>query len=375
MKFTFDKSAMIKEISIAQEIISTKNSTSILSNVLLIAQNNTLTIKVTDMKVNFETKIPVQIEEEGSTIIYCDKFMGILNSLPDGEIEFKQTSNGEENSISVVIKPISKNIEFVMQSMTKEKYPEIFSAEDTSYFEVSSKEIKSMISQTAFAVSEDETRYYLNGVLFEKKDNKLNMVATDGRRLSFASKEILDGVNDFSSVIVHPKVLNIILKHAPEEGNIFIAIYEKMIFFKFGNYKFGSVLIDGKFPEYSRVIPESQKNLFIVQKNELVDALRRVVLMVDKKAGRLFFTISDGVLKVSSSQSNLGSAEEEIPCEYAGEKYVIAMNNRYLEEPLKSVESEKVAFEFTDPSKLKAITMRPEPASDYFHIIMPMQPE
>lgn len=375
MKFTFDKSAMIKEISIAQEIISTKNSTSILSNVLLIAQNNTLTIKVTDMKVNFETKIPVQIEEEGSTIIYCDKFMGILNSLPDGEIEFKQTSNGEENSISVVIKPISKNIEFVMQSMTKEKYPEIFSAEDTSYFEVSSKEIKSMISQTSFAVSEDETRYYLNGVLFEKKDNKLNMVATDGRRLSFASKEILDGVNDFSSVIVHPKVLNIILKHAPEEGNIFIAIYEKMIFFKFGNYKFGSVLIDGKFPEYSRVIPESQKNLFIVQKNELVDALRRVVLMVDKKAGRLFFTISDGVLKVSSSQSNLGSAEEEIPCEYAGEKYVIAMNNRYLEEPLKSVESEKVAFEFTDPSKLKAITMRPEPASDYFHIIMPMQPE
>lgn len=375
MKFTFDKSAMIKEISIAQEIISTKNSTSILSNVLFIAQNNTLTIKVTDMKVNFETKIPVQIEEEGSTIIYCDKFMGILNSLPDGEIEFKQTSNGEENSISVVIKPISKNIEFVMQSMTKEKYPEIFSAEDTSYFEVSSKEIKSMISQTSFAVSEDETRYYLNGVLFEKKDNKLNMVATDGRRLSFASKEILDGVNDFSSVIVHPKVLNIILKHAPEEGNIFIAIYEKMIFFKFGNYKFGSVLIDGKFPEYSRVIPESQKNLFIVQKNELVDALRRVVLMVDKKAGRLFFTISDGVLKVSSSQSNLGSAEEEIPCEYAGEKYVIAMNNRYLEEPLKSVESEKVAFEFTDPSKLKAITMRPEPASDYFHIIMPMQPE
>lgn len=375
MKFIFDKSAMIKEISIAQEIISTKNSTSILSNVLLIAQNNTLTIKVTDMKVNFETKIPVQIEEEGSTIIYCDKFMGILNSLPDGEVEFKQTENGEENSISVIIKPISKNIEFVIQSMTKEKYPEIFSADDASYFEVASKEIKRMISQTSFAVSEDETRYYLNGVLFEKKDNKLNMVATDGRRLSFSSKEILDGVNDFPSVIVHPKVLNIILKHAPEEGNISIAIYDKMIFFKFGNYKFGSVLIDGKFPEYSRVIPEHQKNLFIVQKNELVDALRRVVLMVDKKAGRLFFTISDGVLKVSSSQSNIGSAEEEIPCEYAGEKYLIAMNNRYLEEPLKSIESEKVAFEFTDPEKLKAITMRPEPAADYFHIIMPMQPE
>ncbi len=373
MKFTFDKNAMIKEISIAQEIIFTKNLGSILSNVLLVAQNNSLTIKATDMKVNFETQIPVQIEEEGSTIIYCDKFMGILNSLPEGEIEFKQISNGEENSTSVIIKPTTKNIEFTMQSMTQEKYPEVYSAEDAPYFEVSSKDIKDMIAQTYFAVSEDEVRYNMNGVFFEKKGDSLNMVATDSRRLSFDSKEILAGVNDFPSVIVHPKVLNIILKHAPEEGNISIAILEKMIFFKFENYKFGSVLIEGKFPDYTRAIPENQKHFFIVQKSELADALRRVTLMVDKKAGRLFFKISDGVLKISSSQSNMGSAEEEIPCEYAGDTYLIAMNNRYVEEPLKAIDSDRIAFEFTEP--MRAVTIRPETASDYFHIVMPMQQE
>ncbi len=95
--------------------------------------------------------------------------------------------------------------------------------------------------------------------------------------------------------------------------------------------------------------------------------------MVDKKAGRIFFNISSGVLKITSSQSDLGSADEEIPCEYDGDNYVIAVNYRYVDEPLKGIDSEKIAFEFTE--EMKAVTMRPEPAADFFHIIMPMQKE
>ncbi len=373
MKFTFDRNLMIKEISIAQEIISTKNAVSILSNVLLNAHNNTLVIKATDIKVNYETQIPVQIEEEGSTTIYCDKFMGILNSLPEGEIEFNQTTEGENNSVLVNIKPVAKKIKFQMKSMSEDKFPEFESAENVPYFEISSKDIKEMIAQTSFAVSEDETRFFMNGVYFEKKDDNLNLVATDGRRLSFASKSILAGINDFNAAIVHPKILNIILKHAPEEGNISLAIVDKMIFFKFGNYKFGSVLLEGKFPDYTRVIPAAQSHKFIVTKSDLVDALRRVALMVDRKAGRLYLSVSDGVLKITSQQSELGSADEEIPCEYAGDSYTLALNYRYIDEPLKELDSEKVGFEFTE--EMKAVTMRPEPEKDYFHIIMPMQKE
>ena len=95
--------------------------------------------------------------------------------------------------------------------------------------------------------------------------------------------------------------------------------------------------------------------------------------MVDKKAGRIFFNISDGVLKITSSQSDMGSADEEIPCQYQGDSYTIALNFRYIEEPLRGINSEKIAFEFTE--EMKAVTMRPEPAEDYFHIIMPMQKE
>lgn len=374
MRFTFDKDTMIKEISIAQEIISTKNMGSILSNILIIAQENKLTIKATDIKVNFETQVPVQITEEGTTTVYCDKFMGILNSLPSGEIEFNQEKKeNEEQSINVIIKPVDKKIKFQMKSMSQEKFPEFYSAENVPYFEVSSKDIKEMIAQTSFAVSEDETRYFMNGVFFEKKGDNLNMVATDGRRLSFVSKSILAGISEFPSAIVHPKILNIILKHAPEEGNIFVAVVDKMIFFKFGNYKFGAALLEGQFPNYERVIPEHQTFNFQVYKVDLVDALKRVALMVDKKAGRIFFNISDGVLKITSSQSDMGSADEEIPCQYQGDSYTIALNFRYIEEPLRGINSEKIAFEFTE--EMKAVTMRPEPAEDYFHIIMPMQKE
>ncbi|MBP5451410.1 MAG: DNA polymerase III subunit beta [Treponema sp.] len=374
MKFTFDRDAMIKEVSIAQEIISTKNAGSILSNISISAYNNTLNIKATDIKVNFETQIPVQIEEEGSTTIYCDKFMGILSSLPEGEIEFIQSSgDGSDQAVAVIIKPVGKKIKFQIKSMSQEKFPDFDSAEDVPYFEVPSKEIKEMIGQTAFAVSEDETRYFMNGVYFEKKDDKLNLVATDGRRLSFASKSLLAGVSDFPAAIVHPKILNIISKRSPDEGNISIAVVDKMIFFRFGTYKFGSVLLEGQFPNYARVIPENQAHSFQVQKSDLTNALKRVALMVDKKAGRLYFNISDGILKITSQQSDMGSADEEIPCEYAGQSYVLALNYRYIEEPLRVIDADRIVFEFTE--EMKAVTMRPEPAGDYFHIIMPMQKE
>ena len=369
MKFTFDRNSMINEISIAQEIISTKSAISILSNVLFIAENNTLTIKATDIKVNFETKIPVQIEEEGSTTVFCDKFLGILSGLDEGEIVFDLQQ--KDNQTVALIRHSTKKIKFQLKCQSQEKFPEFPVDENVPFFEVPSKEIKKMIAQTSFAVSADETRYFMNGVYFEKKENKLVLVATDGRRLAYASKEFPEGISDFPSAIVHPKVLNIVAKHLSDEGNISIAIVDKMIFFRFANYELSSTLIDGQFPNYMRVIPETQSFNFKVQKNELVESLKRTSIMVDKKAGRIFFNICPGVLRITSQESDSGDAEVEIPCEYAGDEITIAMNYRYIEEPLRVVNSDRITFEFT--GEMKAVTLRPEPAEDYFHIIMPMQ--
>ncbi len=367
MKFTFERDAMIKEISIAQEIISTKNATSILSNVMFIAENNTLTIKATDIKVTFETKLPVEIEEEGSTTVFCDKFMSILNSLPSGSIEFNQ------NDIKIVIKHVSVRGNSQLKSMASDKFPEFNSDENINYFELPASEFKQMITQTIFAVSDDETRYFMNGVYFEKKEDNLVMVSTDSRRLAYAEKNICQGINDFKPAIVPPKVLNIIIKRMPQEGNISLSIADKIIFFKFGNYKFSSVLIDGQFPNYKRVIPENQTSYFEVEKKELADALKRVSLLVEQKSHRVYFSLTPGNLTITSQESDIGSAKMEIACKYDGPETLMAFNYLYIEEPMKVIDSERLRFEFTE--NLRAVTLKSEPASDFFHVIMPMAME
>ena len=363
MKFSFDRDAMIKEICIAQEIISNKNPVSILSNVLLIAENNTLTIKATDTSVNFITQIPVEVVEEGSITIFCDKFMSILSSSPAGEIEFYN------EDINVTIKPVAKKIKFQLKSISSEKFVDIPKAVDVPFFEVPSKEFKEMIKQTIFSVSDDPNRYFMTGVYFTKKDDKFVMVSTDAKRLSYCEKSISTSL-DFSSSIVPTKILKCILKNAPDEGNIFLSIVDKLIFVKFGNYEFSSKLLEGQFPNYQKVIPENQAFNFAVSKVDLEAALKRMDIMVDKKASRIIFNIVPGTLTLYSPESELGKADEEIPCRYDDKEITIALNSRYVSEPLKTIDTEYVVFEFTEA--MKAITIRPEPAEDFFHIVMPM---
>ena len=367
MKFIFDRDAMIKEISIAQEIISTKNVTSILSNVLFIAEINTLTIKATDIKVTFETKLPVEVFEPGTTTILCDKFMSILNSLPSGEIEFNQ------NDIKVIINPIATKATFQLKSMASDQFPEFNTIDEIKYFEIPASEIKEMITQTIFAISDDETRYFMNGVYFEKKDDNLILVATDGRRLAYIEKNICQGVENFKSAIVPPKILNIILKRIPSEGNIQLSITEKNIYFKIGNYKFSSILIDGQFPNYTRVIPEKQTFSFEVEKKDLIDALKRVSLLVEKSSQRIYFNITSGNLIITSQENEIGTAKAEIPCMYDGMEITIAFNYLHFEEPMKVITADRLKIEFTE--SMRAVTMKVIPNADYFHIIMPMQME
>lgn len=365
MKFTCDRSVLLKEISIAQEIISSKSTISILSNIYLEAENNTLSIKATDVKVNFETQVPVSVIEPGSTTVYGDKFLGILSSIPDGELEFDQSDS------KIVIKPALKKIKFQLKSIASDKYPEFPVAANTNSFEIPVKHFKDMIQQTVFAVSDDETRYFMNGVLFEKQEDKLIMVATDGRRLAYISKEAPAGINDFSGIIIPPKMLNIIMKRAGDEGPVSISVSDKIIFVKFGSYNLSSVLIEGQFPNYQRVIPEKQSYSFKVSRTEMLDALKRVSLLVEQKSRRIYLNLGPGVISISSEESDIGTAKEDIPCQYDGDEISIALNYRYIEEPFKIMTDDQIEIFFTEASK--AITIKPVPEKDFFHIVMPMQ--
>jgi DNA polymerase-3 subunit beta len=170
---------------------------------------------------------------------------------------------------------------------------------------------------------------------------------------------------------VPPKILNVLTKRAGDEGSVSISVTDKTIFLKFGSYNLSSVLLEGQFPNYRRVIPENLENSFSVNRRETLDALRRVSLLVEQKSRRVYLGLEPGIMAVYSEDSELGTAREEIPCKYDGPGISIALNYHYIEEPFKAMEEEEISIKFGDPTK--AITVQPVPERNLFHIIMPMQ--
>ncbi len=370
MRFNCDKNVILKEISVAQEIIASRNALSILSNVLLEAEEDALTIKATDLKVSFETRIPVVVEAPGNTTVFCDKLLSILRTLPDGEVRFIQEENDESDRLTITD---GKNINFQLHSISADKFPEIPETAENTFFALPQKDFINMIGQTIFAISDDETRYFMNGVFMEKGEDRLIMVATDGRRLSYISIAPEGLVPEFSGIIIPPKVLNLVRKLASGEGDLQIAVVDKILFVRFDNQKVTSTLIDGQFPNYSRVIPENQDYDLQVNRVEFIAALRRVSLLAEQKSKRIYLLASGAKLTLRSEESEIGVAEESIDCRYEGPDSNFALNHVYLSDPLKVMNDDEVSLKFTETSK--AITLVSVPESRYFHIIMPMQME
>jgi len=365
MRFVCDKSIILREISVAQEIIASRNALSILSNVLLVAETDALTIKATDLKVSFETRIPVMIENSGSTTVFCDKLLGILRTLPDGDVRIIQD---EEELLTIFS---GDSIKFQLHSISADKFPEIPETDEKSYFSLSQKDFITMVGQTIFSISDDETRYFMNGVYMEKSDDRLIMVGTDGRRLSYISNAPDGEVPEFDGIIIPPKALHLIRKLASGEGEFKIAVADKTLFMRFDNQKVTSSLIDAQFPNYTRVIPEKQDHEFQVKRIELIDAFKRVSLMSDHKSKRVFLSIFANKLSLKSDRSEIGVAEESINCRYDGPESVFALNHLYISDPLKETKEDEVCVKFTDTNK--AITIVSVPESSFFHIVMPMQ--
>lgn len=363
MKFVFDKKTLVNEITVAQKIIATKNAATVYSNVYLEAGDNVLTIKAAGASGTFQTKIPVETVEKGSAMVFCDKLMSILASIPDGEAEFSLQEK------DAVVKSLMVKLKYKLKSMLTDIYPDFVSVDEKSFFSVPAKDFKEMVKKTSFAVSVDTVRYFMTGVFFEKKDNKLVLVATDGRRLSFSAKEVL-GLVDFTSVIVPPKVLNVVIEKLSNEGSVDIAIAEKTIFFKCGNCIFSINLIDAQFPNYNRVIPASHTGEFVISKKEIDKALKHISVMTDK-VQKILLCVKSGVCSVSSVSEEFGEAKEEIDCQYTGEEFTFAINSKYLADFLKIALDEDITFEFTDG--LKAVVLKQKSSEDDIYIIMPMQ--
>jgi DNA polymerase-3 subunit beta len=364
MKFLCEKATLLKEIAIAQEIIGSKNTISALSNIFLELEKGTLTIRSSDINVFFETKVPVSVIEEGKTTVRGSMFLSILNSMPEGELSF------EKSDTKIIVKPKEQKLTFQLKSNAYDQYPESPSCNKAYDFEMPISEFKTMVSQTIFAVSDDETRYHMNGVYFEKSEDKFIMVATDGRRLAYAENTTDVHDSGFQGVIIPEKILGIVIKHAGNEGNISVKITEKNIFISFGLYNFSSVLIEAQYPNYKRVIPENLTRHFTVNRLKMLDALKRVCLLVEKN-NRIFIKLTDGGIYVFTQDSEEGDVNAQVDGSYEGEEVQIALNYHYIEDPFKVIQEDEIIIDFNDPNK--AITIKPIPEKSFFHVVMPMQ--
>ena len=363
MKFICSCDSIKQEIEYALNFSSQRNSLAITSNVLLENNNDMLTIKATDQKMGYISSIPVQTVVPGKTTVFCDKLLAILKTLPNTDIEF----NEEDRKLT--IKPIDgSHINVNLKTTDSSKYPDLVEVDDSLYFSLTQKDFNDMVDKTSFAVGEDSTRFFLTGVYIEKKEDKLAMVATDGRRLAFCHRAFEQEIPDFIPVIIPVRFLQLVKSISTNEGVFSLAITPANIFAKIGNRVIYSNLISGNYPNYARVIP---KELKYDCKMKVDDMEKAISLIVESKSKRIFVDLNPDGVMVSGENNDYGDSKQIIQCEYTGPEAKISFNYNLLLTPIKKIDCEYFKISYNTPSQ--AMVIFPEPEKDYLYVLMPMQ--
>ena len=366
MKFICSCDSIKQEIEYALNFSSQRNSLAITSNVLLENNNDMLTIKATDQKMGYISSIPVQTVVPGKTTVFCDKLLAILKTLPNTDIEF----NEEDRKLT--IKPIDgSHINVNLKTTDSSKYPDLVEVDDSLYFSLTQKDFNDMVDKTSFAVGEDSTRFFLTGVYIEKKEDKLAMVATDGRRLAFCHRAFEQEIPDFIPVIIPVRFLQLVKSISTNEGVFSLAITPANIFAKIGNRVIYSNLISGNYPNYARVIPKELKYDCKMKVDDMEKAISLISVLVESKSKRIFVDLNPDGVMVSGENNDYGDSKQIIQCEYTGPEAKISFNYNLLLTPIKKIDCEYFKISYNTPSQ--AMVIFPEPEKDYLYVLMPMQ--
>ncbi len=366
MKFTIDKDEIVKAINYADSVISPKTTHNILQNVLLEAANDKINISATDLEVGFITSLPATIEQDGDITVVAKKLLEIIKRVPPCNLIFELLEN---NNIKIYSKDKGINSVINIHGIPRIDFPEIRKPVEEKYFEFPQKDFKNMIKRTLYAVSHEETRYYLNGTYLEKEGEYIKMVSTDSRRLAYIHKNYPINEPDFG-LIIPIKILNQLLKVLGDQGNLKIAIGEKQIFFEIGDMYFVSNLLDGNFPDYKKVIPETHDIRLNLNTQEVLSIVERVSPMSDFRQ-QIVLKLASGELTVYAINPDLGKVEDKIQIEYDGPEIQIGFNFRYLADALREIETDNFVFDIISPNNPTVI--RGENDEDYVAITMPMK--
>lgn len=364
MEIMIQKSAFLKAITLVGGVTVLKNNTMpILGNILLeTIGNETLKVVGTDLEIGISTTLPVSVTQQGSITVPARKLLEIVRELPEGDVAITVAKN---NAVNIT----GGKAYFKILGLTKDDYPKLPEFSINNAFEIEQATLKEGLSLTAFAISNDETRYVLNGVLISIKGNQIRFVATDGRRLAFIQKQFKNSQKKDLEMIVPAKTVHEILKVAGWDGTVKIIPSQNQVVFYFGDTYLISRLIEGNFPNYEQVIPKEEKTVSNANREEFLQAIRRTALLtsVDSPAVKLDFV--KGKILVSSRSPNLGEAKEELSADVQGNDIAIGFNPQYLIDVLKNLDIDRVSFSLTDPNKPGLLRGK----EGYLYVVMPMQ--
>ena len=364
MEFRIQKSEFLRGLRLAQGIADRKSTMPILANVLLRTDGKSkLVVAATDLNVSVSAELAVKVDKEGGLTVGAKPLHDIVSNLPGEDVVFKRADNHWAEVRA-------GKVEFKLVGMPDRDFPKIPDHREVQYSKVEAPVLREMIDKTLFSVSHDETRFHLNGVLFESDGARGRMVSTDGHRLSKVERSL--GGPALPSGIIIPKKGLTEIKRTIEgtNGACELAVAGNILFVRAGELALAVKLIESQFPPYQQVIPASNDKAVVLERTALLEALKRASLMSSDTRG-VKLSLDKGILRVSSENPELGEVHEEIDVGYAGPPLSIGFNPKYFTELLSQMTSEQLTLELS--GELDPALLRPSDSTDYLGVVMPMR--
>ncbi|MFG1416768.1 DNA polymerase III subunit beta [Xanthobacter sp. V0B-10] len=373
MKVTVERTELLKSLSHVHRVVERRNTIPILANVLIRAGKSGLELKATDLDLEVVETVPAEVGQPGGTTVPAHVLYDIVRKLPEGA-QVQLEAGGERGTLTVR----AGRARFQLQTLPEDDFPDLAAGDFPHTFKVKGVEFRRLVDKTQFAISTEETRYYLNGIYLHVTDPAqtskpmLRAVATDGHRLAQAELEAPEGAAGLPGVIVPRKTVAEIQKLLEDkEAEATVSISSTKIRVQVGAIVLTSKLIDGTFPDYGRVIPQGNDKILNVDKDEFAAAVDRVSTVSSERGRAVKLSLAEGKLTLSVTNPDSGSATEELEVDYAAEPLDIGFNSRYLLDITAQLEGDTAELKLADPGSPTLV--RDSTRTDALYVLMPMR--
>jgi DNA polymerase-3 subunit beta len=362
MKFSVSKEKLQAGLQAVQNVVNTRTTLPILSNVLLQASNGQLRLTTSDLDVGVSNTIEAVVEKEGATTLPARRLATIVRELPASD---------------VFIEVDAKNIAsircgqsfFKILGLPQDEFPPLPQFEEARTFTLKQRDLGDALRKTAYAISTDETRYVLNGILFSFREGKLTMVATDGRRLALVDLEVEFPRSQEVDVIVATKCVTELGRLLGDDGEIKLSIAENQAAFETPTKLLTAKLVEGNYPNYRQVIPAEAKERITLERELFLTAVHRVSLLASEKSNSVKLVFTKNNIEIVANTPDIGEARESIAVAYKGKEFSIAFNPEFLMAPLRNLPNDEVYLDLIDEMSPGVIKIQ----SPFLYVLMPMR--